>query len=103
MQEHGEAHAAGDFAYVPQTAWCQNLSLRDNIVFGQPWDEAHYRRVIHACALELDLQILAQGDQSKVGSGAGRLACQLPACTTGVLGKRGPTAYALSLLGLPSS
>jgi hypothetical protein len=35
-------------------------------VFGQPWEEDRYRQVIHACALELDLQILAAGDQSKV-------------------------------------
>jgi ATP-binding cassette subfamily C (CFTR/MRP) protein 1 len=65
--ESGEAHAAGVMAYVPQTAWCQNLTLRENIVFGQPWEEERYNQVIHACALELDLQILAAGDQSKVG------------------------------------
>jgi ABC-type transport system involved in cytochrome bd biosynthesis fused ATPase/permease subunit len=67
--EAGEAHAAGEMAYVPQVAWCQNLSLRENIVFGQPWEEDRYRQVIHACALELDLQILAAGDQSKVRAG----------------------------------
>jgi ATP-binding cassette, subfamily C (CFTR/MRP), member 1 len=61
------AHAAGEMAYVPQTAWCQNLSLKENIVFGQPWDEAKYRQTIHACALELDLQILPAGDESKAG------------------------------------
>jgi ATP-binding cassette subfamily C (CFTR/MRP) protein 1 len=64
--EAGEAHAAGNMSYVPQTAWCQNLSLKENIVFGQPFDQEHYNRVIHACALELDLQILPAGDQSKV-------------------------------------
>lgn len=63
----GTAHSGGRIAYVPQTAWCQNLSLRDNITFGQPWDEAKYKQVIHACALELDLAILAAGDQSKAG------------------------------------
>ncbi len=68
----GTAHAAGNFAYVPQSPWCQNLSLRDNIVFGQPWEEDYYNRVIHACALELDLEILPLGDESKVGrEGAG--------------------------------
>ena len=66
-QVEGSAHAGGDFGYVPQNPWCQNLSLRENIVFGQPWDEAHYREVLHACALELDLEILAAGDLSKVG------------------------------------
>lgn len=65
-QVEGNAHAGGNFSYVPQNPWCQNLTLRENIVFGQPWDETRYREVIHACALEMDLQILAQGDQSKV-------------------------------------
>jgi hypothetical protein len=53
-------------AYVPQTAWCQNLALRDNIIFGEEVDEALYDDVIDACALGLDLQILPQGDQTKV-------------------------------------
>ena len=34
-------------AYVPQTAWCQNLPLRDNIIFGEPVDEAKYRHVLY--------------------------------------------------------
>lgn len=63
----GVAHSGGKIAYVPQTAWCQNLSLRDNIVFGQPWDEARYKQVIEACALELDFDILGAGDQTKAG------------------------------------
>lgn len=46
---------------------CQNLTLKENIMFGQPWDQARYERVLHACALELDLEILAAGDQTKVG------------------------------------
>lgn len=48
---------------------CQNLTLQENIVFGQPWDQERYERVLHACALELDLEILAAGDQTKVGGG----------------------------------
>jgi ABC-type multidrug transport system fused ATPase/permease subunit len=63
----GTAHSGGKISYVPQTAWCQNLSLRDNIVFGQPWDASRYSSVLHACALELDLDILAAGDQTKAG------------------------------------
>lgn len=47
-----------------QTAWVQNLSIRDNITFGLPFDEARYNAVIHACALEQDLKMLPQGDQS---------------------------------------
>ena len=54
-QVQGAGHAAGVVSYVPQVAWCQNSSLRDNIVFGERFDQERYNTVIHACALELDL------------------------------------------------
>ncbi|KAI8465820.1 MAG: putative ABC transporter [Monoraphidium minutum] len=57
----------GVAAYVPQSPWVQNLSLRENILFGLPYDEARYQRVVHACALELDLKILPNGDASMAG------------------------------------
>lgn len=58
----GSVTVGGSIAYVPQTPWVQNLSLRDNILFGLPFDEVRYKAVIHACALELDLKILPQGE-----------------------------------------
>jgi len=63
----GTSQVGGRLAYVPQTAWIQNLAIRDNILFGYPMNEAKYADVIHACALELDMQILAAGDQTKGG------------------------------------
>jgi ABC-type bacteriocin/lantibiotic exporter with double-glycine peptidase domain len=41
----GTAEAGGRVSYVPQNPWCQNLSLRDNITFGMPFDEERYSRV----------------------------------------------------------
>ncbi|KAJ9527211.1 hypothetical protein QJQ45_025467 [Haematococcus lacustris] len=63
----GSATCGGRVAYVPQNPWCQNLTLRDSILFGKEFDPDHYEACIHACALELDLQILPQGDQSYAG------------------------------------
>ncbi|GLI63446.1 hypothetical protein VaNZ11_006418 [Volvox africanus] len=65
--ESGALHVGGSMAYVPQTPWVQNLTLKDNIIFGLPFDEEKYKKVIHACALELDLQILPKGDQTMAG------------------------------------
>lgn len=59
--QEGRVNIGGTIAYVPQTPWVQNLSLRDNILFGMPYDEQKYKAVIHACALELDLKILPNG------------------------------------------
>ena len=63
----GSAGVSGRIAYVPQKPWCQFGTLRDNVLFGRPWDEARYRRVIHACALERDLEIMADGDLTEIG------------------------------------
>jgi ATP-binding cassette, subfamily C (CFTR/MRP), member 1 len=57
----GEIRVGGTVSYVPQNPWCQNLTLRENILFGQEMDEELYDRVIHDCALELDMQILPKG------------------------------------------
>lgn len=32
---NGHFHVGGQIAYVPQTAWIQNLSIRENILFGK--------------------------------------------------------------------
>ncbi|KAJ7309378.1 ABC protein [Mycena albidolilacea] len=52
----------GSVAYCPQTAWIQNASLRDNVLFGRPWDEDKYWRVMEDACLLPDLQLLADGD-----------------------------------------
>ncbi|RKP08930.1 P-loop containing nucleoside triphosphate hydrolase protein, partial [Thamnocephalis sphaerospora] len=57
----------GNIAYVAQQAWLRNVSIRDNILFGQTYDEDRYRRVLHACALERDLEILDAGDRTQIG------------------------------------
>lgn len=54
-------------AYVAQSAWLLNDTLRNNILFGSEYDEKRYRAVLHACALEKDLEILDNGDETEVG------------------------------------
>ncbi|KAI8387430.1 P-loop containing nucleoside triphosphate hydrolase protein [Blakeslea trispora] len=54
-------------AYVSQTAWLQNASIRDNILFGLPYVESRYRDTLYACALDKDLSILEDGDQTEIG------------------------------------
>lgn len=54
-------------AYVPQQAWIQNATLKDNILFGSPLYEARYQQVLEACALLPDLQLLPGGDLTEIG------------------------------------
>ncbi|KAI8713732.1 hypothetical protein NCS52_01218600 [Fusarium sp. LHS14.1] len=58
----------GSVAYVSQTAWLENDSLRNNILFGLPFDKARYDAVIKACALEADLAVLTDGDSTDLGA-----------------------------------
>ena len=57
----------GSFVYVPQTAWIFSGTIRENILFGQPYDERKYTRVIEACALTEDIQRFPDYDQTVVG------------------------------------
>ena len=57
----------GTVSYVPQTPWIFSGTLRENILFGQPYDEPKYNRVIEACALTEDIQRFPDYDQTVVG------------------------------------
>ncbi|XP_049281512.1 multidrug resistance-associated protein 1-like isoform X1 [Anopheles funestus] len=63
----GQVNTDGSIAYVPQQAWIQNATLRDNILFGKPFDQAKYDKVIDCCALRPDLEMLPGGDTTEIG------------------------------------
>ncbi|KRF85630.1 multidrug resistance-associated protein 1 isoform X15 [Drosophila virilis] len=63
----GTVNTVGKMAYVPQQAWIQNATVRDNILFGKPYDRKRYNKVIDACALRTDIEILSAGDLTEVG------------------------------------
>lgn len=63
----GRVNTVGQIAYVSQQAWIQNCTLQDNILFGKPLDQKLYDRVILACALKPDIDMLPAGDQTEIG------------------------------------
>ncbi|XP_076266256.1 multidrug resistance-associated protein 1-like isoform X3 [Rhynchophorus ferrugineus] len=63
----GWVNTYGKIAYVSQQAWIQNATLRDNILFGKTYDKKVYDKVIEACALKPDFQMLPGGDQTEIG------------------------------------
>uniref|UniRef100_A0A4W5KEC7 ABC-type glutathione-S-conjugate transporter n=1 Tax=Hucho hucho TaxID=62062 RepID=A0A4W5KEC7_9TELE len=70
----GEMHSAkgfvnvqGSVALVPQQAWIQNATLRDNILFGYPLEDSRFQATLEACALGPDLELLPGGDQTEIG------------------------------------
>ena len=54
-------------AFVSQTPWLQNATVKDNILFGSPLDQKRYEQVLRACALNPDLSALPEGDDTQIG------------------------------------
>jgi len=52
---------------VPQQAWIFNATVRDNILFGQPWDETRYNEVVRVCCLARDFSLIGAGDRTEIG------------------------------------
>jgi ABC-type multidrug transport system fused ATPase/permease subunit/rubredoxin len=63
----GEVTVRGATAYVAQSPWVMNATVRENIIFGHRWDPTFYERTIHACALVEDFASLPDGDETQVG------------------------------------
>lgn len=86
-------------AYAAQESWVQNDTIRENILFGSPYDEARYKQgkkikhaccriylyppVLSQCALEKDLELFEAGDNTEVGEKGITLRCFVlcPFCT----------------------
>lgn len=65
------ALSQGQLAYVPQQSWIQNATLKENIIFSSPVDEKNYQRVVDACALGPDLNVLPGGENTEIGEKVG--------------------------------
>ncbi|XP_070149137.1 ATP-binding cassette sub-family C member 4 [Polyergus mexicanus] len=54
-------------SYASQESWLFGGTVKDNILFGQPFDRIRYNEVTNVCALIKDFQQLPQGDMTIVG------------------------------------
>lgn len=63
----GTIRIDGRISYSPQEAWLFNGSVKQNILFGEDYDEEHYKQVVKVCALEPDFELLPFGDRTLVG------------------------------------
>jgi ATP-binding cassette subfamily C (CFTR/MRP) protein 1 len=66
-KRNGTVRVSGSKAYVPQTAWILSGNIKDNILFGNPYDKEKYERIVQACALTKDIEMFANGDLTEIG------------------------------------
>ncbi|KAK6497918.1 hypothetical protein TWF481_012314 [Arthrobotrys musiformis] len=64
---NGTLTQGASMAYCPQSAWIQNTTVRENILFGRPFDAIWYEKVVEACALKPDFELFPNGDMTEIG------------------------------------
>jgi ABC-type transport system involved in cytochrome bd biosynthesis fused ATPase/permease subunit len=65
IDENGFMHS---ISYAAQSPWLRHQSIKDNILFGYPFEEERYQQVLECCALRPDLEILEDGDATEIGA-----------------------------------
>mmetsp|Transcript_12047 Transcript_12047/g.36284 ORF Transcript_12047/g.36284 Transcript_12047/m.36284 type:complete len:1354 (+) Transcript_12047:88-4149(+) len=63
----GSLGVTGSIAYCAQSAWIRNASVRENILFGAPFDREKYDDAVYRAALSQDLRELKDGDDTEIG------------------------------------
>ncbi|XP_077453086.1 ATP-binding cassette sub-family C member 4 isoform X3 [Stigmatopora argus] len=65
--EKGAMKVKGQLTYAAQQPWVFPGTIRSNILFGKEMDLRKYERVLRACALKRDLELLPDGDLTLIG------------------------------------
>jgi len=63
----GNVKVKGTCAYVPQQAWIQNMTVRDNILFNKQFSCVLYEQAVTSCQLQQDFKMLQNGDLTEIG------------------------------------
>ena len=66
-RESGKVSYSGKLAFIPQEAWIQNGSVRDNVIFSLPYDKEKYKKVLSMTGLDSDIKQLKNGSKTLIG------------------------------------
>lgn len=67
IKTSGKVAVSGSIAYVSQQPWILNATIRENILFGEMYNEDRYNAAIDACCLRDDMETFVSGDETEVG------------------------------------
>eukprot|EP00056_Hartaetosiga_gracilis_P012145 m.191399 g.191399 ORF g.191399 m.191399 type:complete len:1327 (+) comp13645_c0_seq4:107-4087(+) len=63
----GHLSVVGDVSFSSQEAWILASSVKENILFGNEYDQARFEEVLHVCGLEDDMKQLPHGFNTVIG------------------------------------
>ncbi|KAI2616070.1 P-loop containing nucleoside triphosphate hydrolase protein [Hypoxylon sp. NC1633] len=58
----------GAIAFVAQIPWIENATVKENILFGLPYDAYRYNKTIEVCALTKDMDMFSDGEDTEIGA-----------------------------------
>jgi ABC-type multidrug transport system fused ATPase/permease subunit len=67
IPSRGTVGLEGSISYASQEPWILSQSIKDNILFGEDFDEDWYLQVLEACSLNSDISRLPAGDETEIG------------------------------------
>lgn len=67
LPARGTIRCNGRLTYAPQLPWVFSGTLRQNIIFGQPYDVKRYRDTLEAVQLVSDIESFPDGDLTYIG------------------------------------
>jgi len=63
----GNVDVKGKIFYVSQQPWVFTASIKQNIIFGHPYDKTKFDKIVEVCSLKKDLELLSFGMNTLVG------------------------------------
>nr|CAH7746331.1 unnamed protein product [Callosobruchus chinensis] len=64
----GKMDVVGEISFCSQEPWLFCDTVRNNILFGSPYHEDRYKRIVEVCALKSDFELFPFGDRTLVGN-----------------------------------
>ncbi|KAL7620647.1 hypothetical protein AAE478_009642 [Parahypoxylon ruwenzoriense] len=58
----------GAIAFVAQIPWIENATVKENILFGLPYDAYRYNKTVEACALTKDMEMFSDSENTEIGA-----------------------------------